>query len=62
LWALNFRAAGSGFDPNTLFINAGINGESDGLFASIQVAPEPGTFLMIALAGVPLAWRKLRRS
>jgi len=61
LWALNFRAPGSGFDPNTLFITAGINGEANGLFASIQVAPEPGTFLMIALAGVPLVWRKLRR-
>jgi len=60
LWALNFRAPGSGFDPNTLFITAGINGEADGLFASIQVAPEPGTLFMMALAGVPLLWRKLR--
>jgi uncharacterized protein (TIGR03118 family) len=61
LWALNFRAPGSGFDPNTLFLNAGINGEADGLFAEIQVVPEPGTFLMLALAGIPLVWRKVRR-
>jgi uncharacterized protein (TIGR03118 family) len=61
LWALNFRAPGSGFDPNTLFINAGINGEADGLFAEIQVVPEPGTFLMLALAGIPLMFRKVRR-
>ena len=61
LWALNFRAPGSGFDPNTLFITAGINGEANGLFAEIQVAPEPGTFLMLALAGIPLVWRKVRR-
>lgn len=61
LWAINFRAPGSGFDPNTLFLNAGINGEVDGLFAEIQVVPEPGTFLMLALAGIPLVWRKVRR-
>jgi uncharacterized protein (TIGR03118 family) len=61
LWALNFRAPGSGFDPNTLFLTAGINDEANGLFASIQVVPEPGTFLMLALAGIPLIWRKVRR-
>ena len=61
LWALNFRAPGSGFDPNTLFITAGINDEANGLFAEIQQAPEPGTFLMLALAGIPLVWRKVRR-
>jgi uncharacterized protein (TIGR03118 family) len=61
LWALNFRAPGSGFDPNTLFLTAGINDEANGLFASIQVVPEPGTFLMLALAGIPLVWRKVRR-
>jgi uncharacterized protein (TIGR03118 family) len=60
LWALNFRSAASGADPNTLFLNAGINNEADGLFAEIQVVPEPSTFLMLALAGIPLAWRKLR--
>jgi uncharacterized protein (TIGR03118 family) len=62
LWALNFRAPQSGFDPNTLFLNAGINGEADGLFAEIQIAPEPSTFLMLALAGIPLAWRKTHRT
>ena len=61
LWALNFRAPGSGFDPNTLFLTAGINDEANGLFASIQVVPEPGTFLMLALAGIPLIWRKVRK-
>jgi uncharacterized protein (TIGR03118 family) len=61
LWALNFRAAGSGFDPNTLFITAGINNEADGLFAEIQVTPEPSTYLLLALAGLPIAWRKVRR-
>jgi len=60
LWAINFRAPGSGFDPNTLFLNAGINGEADGLFAEIQIAPEPSTFLMLALASIPLVVRKAR--
>ena len=60
LWALNFRAAGSGFNPNALFLNAGINGEADGLFAKIEVVPEPSTFVMLALAGIPLVWRKVR--
>lgn len=49
LWALNFRAQGSGFDPNTLFFSAGINNEADGLFGEIQVVPEPGTLGTAAL-------------
>lgn len=50
LWALNFRAPGSGFDTNTLFFNAGINGEADGLFGEIQMVPEPGTAVLVAFA------------
>jgi len=60
LWALNFRAPGSAVDPNTLFLNAGINGEADGLFAAIAIAPEPSTIMMLALAAVLLAWRNVR--
>jgi uncharacterized protein (TIGR03118 family) len=62
LWALNFRAPGSGFDPNTLFITAGINNEADGLFAAITLAPEPSTIALIALGlgGIGLARRKAR--
>jgi uncharacterized protein (TIGR03118 family) len=56
LWALKFRAAGSGFDANTLFFTAGINGEANGLFGSIQVLPEPATLLTavfaLAMAGI----------
>jgi uncharacterized protein (TIGR03118 family) len=45
LWALAFRAPGSGFDPNTLYFVAGINDEENGLFGAIQVSsvPEPAT-------------------
>ncbi len=62
LWALDFRATGSGFDPNTLFIDAGINNQADGLFAEITVVPEPSTFLMLALGAIPIAWRKARNA
>ena len=53
LWALEFRAAPN-FDPSTLFFTAGINNEADGLFGSIQVTPEPGTLVPMAL-GLALA-------
>jgi uncharacterized protein (TIGR03118 family) len=46
LWALDFRSATSGFNPNALFFTAGINGQQDGLFGEIEVAPEPGTLVM----------------
>jgi uncharacterized protein (TIGR03118 family) len=60
LWALNFRAVGSGFDPNTLFLNAGINNEADGLFAEIQIVPEPATWSLILFAAAGLlALRRL---
>jgi uncharacterized protein (TIGR03118 family) len=61
LWALNFRAPGSGFDPNALFFNAGINGEADGLFGEITVAtPEPSSLALLALGigGLALLRRK----
>ena len=68
LWAINFRAAGSTFDPNALYFVAGINNEADGLFGTITVAqaeggvPEPATIWTgaLALVGFGLA-RWLRR-
>jgi len=57
LWALAFRAPGSGFDPNALYFAAGINDEQNGLFGSITAAavPEPGTVWTGALAFIALA-------
>lgn len=49
LWSLNFRAPGSGFDPDTLFLTAGINGEANGLFAEITAVPEPSAWLAVVL-------------
>jgi uncharacterized protein (TIGR03118 family) len=69
LWALNFREGGSGFDPDTLFFDAGINGERDGLFGEIQVAPSvPGPIAGAGLPGLILAcggllgwWRRRQK-
>jgi uncharacterized protein (TIGR03118 family) len=41
LWEIVFGSNGVG-DPNTLYFAAGINGEKDGLFGSIAVAPATG--------------------
>jgi uncharacterized protein (TIGR03118 family) len=41
LWAIAFRAPGSGFDPNALYFVAGINDEENGLFGTITVTPVP---------------------
>jgi uncharacterized protein (TIGR03118 family) len=66
LWALAFRTGAPGFDPNTLFFTAGINGEADGLFGAIQVAatPLPAAFplfgTVIAAFGA-LIWRRTRK-
>jgi uncharacterized protein (TIGR03118 family) len=68
LWALKFRAGGSGFDPDTLFFDAGINGEHDGLFGEIQVNPSsvPGPIVgaglpgLIAACGGLLGWWRRR--
>jgi uncharacterized protein (TIGR03118 family) len=39
LWGLSFGNGFNAGDPHTLFFNAGINDEQDGLFGSIQLAP-----------------------
>jgi hypothetical protein len=71
LWALGFRTGASGFDPDTLFFTAGINGEADGLFGSIQVAGPaavPGPIVGAGLPGLLLAgggllvwWRRRQK-
>ena len=39
LWALQFGSGGLNGPSNTLFFTAGINGEKDGLFGSLQAEP-----------------------
>ncbi|HZU29283.1 MAG TPA: TIGR03118 family protein [Bryobacteraceae bacterium] len=49
LWALKFGNNGPGFDPNALYITAGLNGEADGVFAKLAAVPEPGTLALLGL-------------
>jgi uncharacterized protein (TIGR03118 family) len=66
LWAVDFRAPGSGFDANALYFAAGINDETNGLFGTITPAavPEPATAWTgaLTLAGLGLArWVRSRK-
>jgi len=60
LWALINGNGGNGGNPNRVYFTAGINGEADGLFGSLQV-PEPGSLPLLG-AGLAafgfLRWRK----
>jgi PEP-CTERM motif len=67
LWALivgNGGNGGNGGDPHTVYFSDGINGEADGLFASLSPVPEPGTSGLLgsglaAIAGI--VWTKHRK-
>jgi len=57
LWALTFGNGGQGGDPNQLYFTAGLNGETDGLFGSLQPqiqapVPEPTTAALLLLGGL----------
>jgi hypothetical protein len=41
LWALQFGGGGMDGDPNTLYFNDGIDGETHGLFAALSIAAVP---------------------
>jgi hypothetical protein len=63
LWALTFGNNGAGSLPGSLYLTAGLNGESDGLFARIDPpTPEPGTWGMLAMGLAGLAVVVRRRS
>jgi uncharacterized protein (TIGR03118 family) len=55
LWALEFGLGGNGGSPNTLFFNAGINNQHDGLFGSLQAVPvaPPNTPIIPNLSNFP---------
>ena len=64
LWALEFRTGGTGVNTSALYFSAGINGQRDGLFGSVQVVPEPGTWLITGtglIVAVALRHRARRR-
>jgi len=62
LWEIGFGSGGSNGDPNTLYFNDGINGETAGLFGAITFVPEPLTLSIFAagLAGTALLRRRRR--
>jgi uncharacterized protein (TIGR03118 family) len=63
LWALIVGNGANGGDPHTVYFSDGINGEADGLFASLSPVPEPGTLVLSGsgLAGIAgVAWRTHR--
>ena len=61
LWSLAFGGGGNDGNPNTLFITDGLNGEKDGLLASITAVPEPSTWAMALIGFGGLAFFAARR-
>jgi uncharacterized protein (TIGR03118 family) len=61
LWALEFGNGGTGFNANALYITAGIQGETHGLFAEIQAVPEPGAMALLGLGFLGIAAIARRR-
>jgi uncharacterized protein (TIGR03118 family) len=61
LWALTFGNGGNGGDPNVLYFTAGINGEANGLFASIAAVPEPATLAILTVGLGALVVMRRRR-
>lgn len=61
LWALETRTGGTNTDPNTLYFDAGINNQQDGLFGAITLAPEPTTITLACLGVMALAFSVKRK-
>jgi uncharacterized protein (TIGR03118 family) len=51
LWSLSFGTGAVGSDPNTLYVLAGINNETDGLIVAIGAVPEPGSVILVGIGG-----------
>jgi uncharacterized protein (TIGR03118 family) len=58
LWGLRFGNGGNAGPTSTLYFTAGPDGESHGLFGDIVSTPEPGTWVLAAIALLPMLARK----
>jgi uncharacterized protein (TIGR03118 family) len=58
LWGLRFGNGGTGGRATSLYLTAGLNDETNGLFARVDAVPEPGT---VTLLGAGLAFLIVRR-
>jgi uncharacterized protein (TIGR03118 family) len=58
IWGLTFGNGVSLGDANALYFTAGPNGEEDGLFGRVTVAPEPAGGLLMAPAALLLVRRR----
>jgi hypothetical protein len=56
LWAIAFGNGHSGGDAHTLYFTAGINGEADGLFASVAPLTPSFTSITSSALGITLNW------
>jgi uncharacterized protein (TIGR03118 family) len=60
LWAIVTRTGGTGDNLNALYLTAGINNQTNGLFAEIVDVPEPVTIIETASGLFALAMLKFR--
>lgn len=62
LWGLSFGNGGNGGSAGSLYLTAGPNGETGGLFARIDAiaVPEPGTLALVLIATTGLVRRRPR--
>jgi len=61
LWDLSFRTDGaSSTSPDALYLTAGIDNQTAGLFAEIQLTPEPAPLVLVGLGLIAFALIRLR--